>query len=208
MEKLANYIAESVAKSGELDEERKRVIAYGLTALIQMLFLMVSSFIFGLLFHCLFEAMMIFAAVGLIKGSAGGAHSNTSGNCTLISLVSIFVMALVSRYVIPVVVPYLYIYLGFVILSFGIAFMTVYRRAPVASANKPIERPEKIKRLRRRSFATVGVFAVGAIVLVVLGKSNPRFINIALSLCMAALWQSFMLTERGVNLITFIDSST
>lgn len=207
MEKLANRIAENVAKNNGLDEEKKRVIAYGLGALIQMLFLMVCSFIFGLLFHCLVESMIIFASVGLIKGATGGAHSNTSGNCTVISLVSIFVMALVSRYVIPVVKPYWYVYLGFAILSFALVFFTVYKRAPVATAHKPITRPEKIRRLRRRSFVTVGAFSIAAIALVMLGQINPRFVNAAISLCMAALWQSFMLTEAGVKMISFIDSS-
>ena len=86
-------------------------------------------------------------------------------------------------------------------------FFTVYMRAPVATPNKPITRPEKIKRLRRRSFLTVGLFSIAAIALVMLGQTNPRFVNAAVSLCMAALWQSFMLTEAGVKIITFIDSS-
>ncbi len=207
MEKLANRIAETVARNNGLDEERKRVVAYGLSALIQMLFLLFSSLVFGLLFHCFVESMVIFASVGLIKRATGGAHSNTSGNCTVISLVSIFVMALVSRYVVPVVEPYWYVYLVFAVLSFGIAFFTVFRRAPVATPKKPITRPEKIRRLRRQSFMTVGAFFALAVAWILLARYNPRLVNASVSLCLAALWQSFMLTESGAKLISFIDSS-
>lgn len=207
MEKLANRIAEYVARNNQLEDEKRRVIAYGLSALIQMLFLLFASTIFGLMFHCFVEALTIFTAVGLIKGSAGGAHSNTSANCTVMSLASIFVMALISRYAVPIVQPYWYIYLGLPILSFGITLFTVYKRAPVATANKPITRPEKIRRLRGQSFFTVcGFFAI-AVTLILLERSNPRFVNAAVSLCLAALWQSFMLTDAGAKLISFIDSS-
>lgn len=207
MERLARRIAESAARNGGLDEERTRVIAYGLSALIQMLFLLVASLAFGILFHCLLESMIIFTSVGLMKRSSGGAHSNTSGNCTVISLVSIFVMALIARFVVPVIHPYWYIYLAFVILSFSAALLTVHRRAPVSTPNKPITRPEKIKRLRRQSFITVGIFFSLAAIMTFRGQAHPRLINGAISLNLAVLWQSFMLTEAGARLISFIDSS-
>jgi accessory gene regulator B len=206
MEKLAERLAESAARSAGLDEERKKVVAYGLGALIQMLSLMVASLIFGFVFHCLAESMTIFLAVGLIKSSAGGAHARTSGSCTLISLASIFLMALFSRYVVPVVPAYWPLYLGLIALAFAVASVTVYRLAPVGSANKPIVRPEKIRRLRRLSFVTLGAFFLVAASLTLFG-SCPRCINAAVSLAMAVLWQSFMLTKAANKFLSFWDSS-
>lgn len=188
--------------------EKKCVVAYGLNALIQMLFLMLASLIFGLLFHCLIESILIFTSVGLTKRATGGAHAKTSSNCTIISLLSIFVIALVSRYAVPVVNPYWYVYLGFVSFSFGLAFYIVYKRAPVATARKPITRPEKIRRLRKQSFFTVGTFFTAATLLILFAYINPRFVNAAISLCMAILWQSFMLTKAGAKIVSLIDSST
>ena len=127
MEKLANRLAESAARSAGLDEERKKVVAYGLGALIQMLSLMVASLIFGFLFHCLVESMTIFLAVGIFKSSAGGAHARTTTSCTFISLVSIFLMSLIARYVVPVVPAYWPVYLAFTILAFC---CRVRRRVP------------------------------------------------------------------------------
>jgi accessory gene regulator B len=207
MEKLANRIAESVARSAGLDDERKKVVAYGLGALLQMLFLMVASLIFGLVFHCLPESMTIFLAVGLFKRSAGGAHSRTSSSCNCISLASIFLMSLFSRYAVPVVPTYWLLYLAFAALTFTAATITVYRRAPVSSPNKPIVRKEKIQRLRRLSFLTIGVFLALCIAMILLGKTNPRYINAAVSLCMAVLWQSFMLTGAASRFLSFLDSS-
>lgn len=206
MEKLAERLAESAARSAGLDEERKNVIAYGLGALIQMLSLMVVSMIFGFIFHCLVESMTIFVAVGIFKSSAGGAHARTSTSCTFISLVSIFLMSLFSRYVVPVVPAYWPVYFGFISLVFAIAGFTVYRLAPVASANKPIVRPEKIRRLRKLSFITTGAFFAIAAALVLWGRC-PRCINAAISLTMAVLWQSFMLTKTANKFLSFWDSS-
>lgn len=207
MEKLANRIAESAARSGGLDEERRKVIAYGLAALLQMLLLMASSLVFGFLFHCIVEAMIIFVAVGLFKRSAGGAHSRTSGGCTCISLASIFLMALFSRYVVPAVPALWPVYLVPATLTFAYAFITTYRLAPVASANKPIAREEKILRLRRLSFLTIAAFFAVCLGLIFSGRTCPRCINAAISLCMAVLWQSFMLTNAADRFITYLDSS-
>jgi accessory gene regulator B len=206
MEKLANRLAESAAKSAGLDDERKKVIAYGLGALIQMLSLMVASLVFGFVFHCMVESMTIFLAVGLFKSSAGGAHARTSASCTFISLVSIFLMSLIARYVVPVVPAYWPVYFGFIVLAFAVATAAVYRLAPVASANKPIERPEKIRRLRRLSFVTVGVFFVISAALI-LFEGCHRCINAAISLTLAVLWQSFMLTRAANRFLSFWDSS-
>jgi len=206
MEKLANRLAESAAKSAGLDEERKKVIAYGLGALIQMLSLMVASLVFGFVFHCLVESMTIFLAVGIFKSSAGGAHARTTASCTFISLVSIFLMSLISRYVVPVVPALWPVYLTFAILTFAVAFITAYRLAPVASANKPIVRAEKIRRLRRLCFVTIGVFFALSAALILSGRC-ARCINAAISLCMAVLWQSFMLTKAANKFLSFLDSS-
>jgi accessory gene regulator B len=207
MDKLAHRIAESAAESERLDEERKKVIAYGLGALLQMLLLLFASLLFGLLFHCMVEALVIFLAVGILKSSAGGAHARTSASCTFISLASISLMALFSRYVVPSAPRYWPIYAAFEALIFAIALITAYRRVPVASSNKPIVRKEKIQRLRRRCFLTLGIFFVLCEVLTLLGNTNPRCINAAISLCMAVLWQTFMLTDAANRLINFFDSS-
>jgi accessory gene regulator B len=206
MEKLASRLAESAAKSAGLDEERKKVVAYGLGALIQMLSLMVASLIFGFVFHCMIESMTIFLSVGIFKSSAGGAHARTSTSCTFISLVSIFLMSLIARYVVPVVSVYWPVYLAFAALAFAVASVAVYRLAPVASANKPIVRPEKIRRLRRLSFATIGVFFAISAALIAFGDC-PRCINAAISLTLAVLWQSFMLTKTANRFLSFWDSS-
>lgn len=207
MEKLAKRIAASAARNGKLDEESQRVIAYGLGALFQILFLLAASLMLGLTFHCLVESMAFLLSAGLMKWSAGGAHSSNSANCVIISLLSIFVISLLARYAIPVFSPYWYVYLGLITLAFGAVFLTVYRHAPVISPYKPVARPEKIRYLRRQSFLTVGVFFAMAILLTHLGKAHPRLINGAISLCLALLWQAFLLTETGAKLISFIDST-
>jgi accessory gene regulator B len=98
------------------------------------------------------------------------------------------------------------VYLVPATLTFAYAFITTYRLAPVASANKPIERKEKILRLRRLSFLTIAAFYVISVTLIFLGGTYPRCINAAISLCMAVLWQSFMLTKAADKFIGYLDS--
>lgn len=204
MEKLANRLADSAAKSAGLGEEQKKVVAYGLGALIQALSLMAGSVLFGLLFHCLVESVTVFLAVGIFKSAAGGAHARTSASCAVISLASIFLMSLIARYAVPVVPALWPAYLAFAAAAFAVAATAAYRLAPVASPGKPIVRKEKIRRLRRRCFLTLGAFFALSAGLVLFGGC-PRCINAAVSLCMAVLWQSFMLTRAADRFLSFLD---
>ena len=59
MQKLSNSIANKVALELSLDKDNREVIAYGTFALMQMFFSIILVFLFGLLFHVAFEALII-----------------------------------------------------------------------------------------------------------------------------------------------------
>ena len=209
MEKLVKRLSEETAKSGNLTDEQRQVVAYGLGALMQMLFLLVLTVIFSAVFHCFYEAITVFFAVGLLKGGTGGAHAGTETACTVISFFTIAFMALLSRYVIPVYDAWPF-YAAATLAAFAVSGYVIYKRAPVESPNKPIRRPEKIRRLRKRCFITLGIFLCFCAAMLTLGAAGcrPRAFSVSNAMALAVLWQAFMLTKRAQKWISVLTLST
>ena len=87
MEKLSNNIANKVASELTLDENNREVIAYGTFALIQMLLSITLVFLFGLLFHVAFEALIISFTGSILRKYSGGVHASSPGICTFIGTI-------------------------------------------------------------------------------------------------------------------------
>ena len=202
---LANSIAEKLAaKLGYSDEQRK-VMAYGLGAAIQMLELLVISVVFGLFFKCLYECLIVFLGVGLLRRTTGGTHCSTYMACILTSSLSICLIGLFCRYLIPCCGPkWIYAIAG-ILPGFGIFSIIAYKRVPLASENKPITNPAKIKRLRKQCFITLLVYLVISIVLLLVDWGNGRNISSFCALIFVLYWQCFTLTAWSSRLAQAMD---
>lgn len=188
---LAGYLAKSLG----YDEERRSVMAYGLGALFQMLLLLVCSLIFGLLADCLPEAMILFWGVGLLRRSTGGVHSSTYLGCVCVSLTSICGLAALCRYAVPVTAHWAVYALAGIVPAFGCLTAVAWKKAPRGTANKPIDRPEKIARLRRQCFLTIALYGVVAAALLISAQSRPRLIGAMSAMVAVAWWSALMLTD-------------
>ncbi|NLK38723.1 MAG: accessory gene regulator B family protein [Clostridiales bacterium] len=204
MEKLAKRIADLIGNSLGQDDEQKQVVAYGLSAILQFLAIFVISSVISLIGGFFLESMIMLFAVGLLKRSVGGAHSSTMLSCTIMSILNISIVAALAHYffnsssiLIPASLVAAFIYIT--------ALFLVYKLAPVDSGNKPIVKPEKIKRLRRNSFLTLAVYILFSIALLLFANKNARLISMAVTFAFASGWQSFMLTRVGAVLIHAID---
>ena len=93
-QRLAGYLARTL----NYDEERQKVMAYGLGALFQMLLLLACSLAFGIIARCAWEAMILFWGVGFLRRSTGGVHCDTYLGCVCVSLTSICGLAALCRY--------------------------------------------------------------------------------------------------------------
>ena len=203
MEKLAKKIADSIGESFSYDSEKKAVIAYGLTAIFQMLMIFVIVSVLGLIGGFWIEGMLIFLLVGLMRKSTGGAHSSTFTGCMIFSIFFISLMAFLSHYLSN---PHLiYLYAGFSALVFLWSFYTVYKKSPVASPKKPIIKPDKIARLRFNAFITLTVYLLLVSVFYIFSANHLRYSGFGLSITMAVLWQTFMLTQPGHKFMRIID---
>ena len=201
---LANRLATDIAGRLGYDEEQRQVMAYGFGAAIQMLQLLAISAIFGLAFHCLPECLTIFIGVGLLRRTTGGTHCGTYMACILTSSLSICLLALFSRYVIPTHIGRMW-YFAFVLPIFACALWMAWKRVPMASPNKPIDNPAKRRRLRRQCFATLGVYLLAAASLLAFGWAGERSRNITCAITAAVLWQCFTLTAWSGRLACSMD---
>ena len=205
METLAYNIAEKIAVEMNYDEDKKAVIAYGLTAIFQMATIFAVISIIGILFDFWYESIIIFLGVGIIRKSTGGAHSRTMEGCLVISVLSITILSTMSRYFFDFPLSK-FVNFGISIFVFILCFIVFYIRVPVDSPNKPIVKPEKIKKLRRQSFLILTIFFLLSIVLIILTTWYNQFNSIAISIRLSMLWQLFMLTRVGAQFIRKADS--
>lgn len=203
--KLANKIAEKLAEKLGYNEEQRKVMAYGLCAAIQMIELLLISVVFGLVFNCLYECLIVFLGVGLMRKTTGGAHCSTYMACILTSSLSICLIALFCRYFVPCYLPkWFYVVFGMMpaFICFGVL---AYKRVPQASKNKPITNPAKIKRLRRQCFATLLIYLMIAIVFLLIDWGEGRNITSLCALICVLYWQSFTLTSLSTWLAQGMD---
>jgi len=203
----AEAVARYLAKSLGYDDERRQVMAYGLGALFQMLLLFVCSFIFGLVFNCLIEAMILFWGVGLLRRATGGVHCTTYFGCVCTSLTSICGLAAICRYAVPTDAQTWIYGLAGILPAFICLAWIAWKKVPRASANKPIVNPAKIARLRKQCFLTVSVYLAAACMLLFFSPDNPRLISACSAIIAVAWWSAFMLTDMAAKLIEGIDSA-
>lgn len=202
---LANIIAEKLAAKLGYDDEKRKVMAYGLGAAIQMIELLLISVLFGLFFNCLYECLIVFLGVGLMRRTTGGTHCSTYMACILTSSLSICLIALVCRYLIPTWLPKWFYAAAGILPAFACFAVIAYKRVPLASENKPITNPAKIKRLRRQCFVTLLVYLAISIALLLLNWPNKRNITSMSAMIFVLYWQCFTLTKWSRRLAKAMD---
>lgn len=205
METLAHKVAKNIAIKMDYDQDRQAVIAYGLIAIFQMTAIALMVSLFGVVLGCWYECIIVFLGVGLIRKSTGGAHSQHINGCLIISVCSITLLAALSRHVLFVPI-HMWVNIGISMAVLTLCIWITYLRVPVDSPNKPIVKPEKIKKLRKQSYIIFTAFTIGSVLCILLADSNLRFYSIAMSIRLAMLWQTFTLTRWGAACIGFIDA--
>ena len=197
MEKLSNNIANKVAVELSLDDDNREVIAYGTFALLQMLLSIILVFLFGLLFHVAFEALIISFTGSILRKYSGGVHASSPGICNFIgTIVCVGQAVLISFLISSVVNLKLIIILGVVIFIWS--YYIIYKLAPVDSASKPIVKEEKRKRMKKGSIILLSVYLIITVffILLYISSGERKFIFYTLCLYSGILWQAFTLTVQ------------
>lgn len=205
IEVLASKIADRIALQLGLNHERRSVIAYGMTGFLQIIMLSIVIVVFGVISDTFYESVIIFVIVGFIRKSTGGAHSETIAGCNTISVLSVALLALSSKYLLDIQMG-IYANLGITLTVFLIVFIIFNRYVPVDSPNKPIVTEKKIARLRKESFTKLLFFFLLTTGAILMTSTYEAFFSIAASIRIAVIWQTMTLTKPGTLLISKLDS--
>lgn len=191
---LIHKLTEIITSPFDYDDEQRAVIQYGLFAILQIVLIGLVITLIGLLADCVLECWIVYVAAGLLRKSTGGAHAKTANACFVVSIFAVTIIGLISRYfdILPLSLP---VGITFGVLTFSMGSVLVYRFAPIGHPNKPLDKSDKVKRLRRQSFVTLVVYAVIAVSLSVAAVLDELGISLFISLSLAVLWQSLTLVK-------------
>lgn len=207
MEKLSNSIANKVALELSFDKDNKDVIAYGTFALMQMFVSIIFVFLFGLLFHVAFEALIISFTAAILRKYSGGVHASSPWICTFIgTIVCVGQAILILLLINPVVNLKLIIILGVVIFLWS--YYIIYELAPVDSASKPIVKMEKRNRMKKGTIILLSVYLIITVICILfyISSGEKKLLIYALCLYSGMLWQVFTLTTQGHLLVGKVDT--
>jgi accessory gene regulator B len=194
MEKLAKKLANNISISLGYDIEKEHVIAYGLTAIIQIIVTVLLILVIGLIVGTPVEALIICFSISILRKYSGGAHAGSIEMCTLISVIYCVGFSLISKYLLASILS-TYSMLFIIVLVFALSFLAIYKLAPVDSPNKPIKTEKKKKRMRKDSYIVLTVYLAISITFLLLNLKFHSLISFGISLIFGVMWQILTLTK-------------
>lgn len=204
LDKASNDIAIKLKNELNLDNDNYEIVKYGLYAFFHMILSIIIIGIFGAIFGVFLESLIISFAVAILRKSSGGVHASTELNCiivgVMISVIPSLILVNIEVNVINTVI--------FCALAFSIVTFLIYKLAPVDTPNKPIKSQKKIKRLRRVSFITLGIYTILVFVSLYLGikMESQNLLKYSLCISFGSLWQGLTLTKLGNIVLNIMDS--
>ncbi|MEA4832658.1 Accessory gene regulator protein B [bioreactor metagenome] len=202
MEKLARKLANNISLSLGYDSEKEAVIAYGLIAIIQIVFTTLLVLLFGLLIGTPAEALIVCFSVSFLRKYSGGAHARTAEICTAFSVFYCITAAVIANKLLTVIYnPF--IMTAAIIIIYLLSYIIVYKVAPVDSPNKPIRTEIKKKKMKKGSFIVLSIYFIISVLL--LASGYKMFFSYGISLLFGVSWQIFTLTHTGAKFIDFIN---
>ena len=169
---------------------KRRVYYFGFQVIIGALVkgaVLVAS---ALLLGALIPTLAILAVFVSIRVIAGGYHMNTYGKCIIVSA-GLFLLA-------GCTVQYTYLFWGlehvlpFVLLTFLTSLLLIIRYAPSDTPNRPITKPEEIKKFRMLSIIYVFIWLA-----VIITLTCFKLYMLVLSGCFGLLLESFVITPAA-----------
>lgn len=207
MEKLTNTIAEKIGSELNFDNDHKEIIAYGIFAVLQTLFSIGITVIFGIMFGVLAEALIVAFTISILRKYSGGVHASSPGICAVMGAAIAVGLALLACIIITPLTNFkLSITLG--CLAFIWSYYIMYKLSPVDSTAKPIKSQGKKEQMKKASILILCAYVLIVIFnsILYLNSHEKRFLIYSLCIYLGIIWQSFTLTYGGHIIIHKIDT--
>ncbi|SFG93440.1 accessory gene regulator B [Desulfotomaculum arcticum] len=201
-----SYLAFSRSWAGYLSRktglpaEQETVLAYVIEVLALNLLNIVFTLMLGVILGVLPGTAACLVTAILFRHSAGGAHSNSPWRCAAITITVFPLLALLGSY---------FSRLGQEVAdmmsagALGVGMITMIILAPMDSPNAPI-----ISHLRRRKLKVISIAFVMLLTVLALFLREIRWQNAGMiqsCIALTLMWISFMLTNWGHKLMSFVD---
>lgn len=207
MEKLINSFAEYIAIELKLNRDNKEVVAYGVFAILQTLISILLIVIFGIMFKCLLEALIISFTVSILRKYSGGVHASSFERCTILgTIICIGEAIIVKKLIYPAINMKLLIFITAVIFIFS--YITIIKLAPLDNPKKPIKNDVKKKKMKKASIVVLTIYLMIVVFSTILGlyfRLDNLFIYL-ICIEVGLLWQILTLTNIGYLLVSKLDN--
>jgi accessory gene regulator B len=152
-----------MVKNGIVNPENQELCRYGIQQIFMILLNVAVTLAIALLMNMLLESVLFMAAYIPLRRYAGGYHARTPLRCCVFSGGMTAIVLLAIRFIEFSVVACLAMLVG--------AALTIVLLAPVADANKPLDKVER-KVYRRRTLIILSVELLIAVGFVALGTAD------------------------------------
>lgn len=206
MEILSKKISAKIKQELDLDSDKEEVIAYGLFAIIQIITSILSTLLFGFIFHVFFESLIVMITVITLRKYSGGVHAKSPKLCLIFGTIVSVSLGILSRSMFLIDLDFKYLIL-ILACAFIFSFYIVYKKAPVGSKNKKIRDEKKLNAMKNGALKILSIYLL--IVIVCMGFQtilNRRLSYIIFSIILGRLWQVFTLTKPCAFIIKKIES--
>lgn len=190
----AKYIADQLKEN----HEKRRVYYYGFLILIggivKLMMLLGISLILGILI----PSVIIALTFASLRTLAGGYHMRTYGKCMVISLGMFLAAGLISQYTYQYInAGYLFVFISAV---YAFSFYILLNWAPSDTPNKPITKPEDIRKFKRMSLIFITLILMFSFLLISYGQNYY-----VIPVFFAILIESFTVMPKGYEFFAKID---
>jgi accessory gene regulator B len=185
-------------------EEQRQVIAYGLTAIFQTVFMTAIVLVLGAILHIFVESAILCFAVSILRKYSGGTHASSIGSCTIIGVVFCIVSGIAMKALSTLAVPPGILVIACA-LTYATAFFVAIQKAPVDSPNKPIRTEKKRKKMKKATIIVISVYMVISAVLIFNSDRSVIFVGSLFCLLLSVIWQMSSLTNPGRIVLEGLD---
>nr|WP_295605285.1 accessory gene regulator B family protein [uncultured Terrisporobacter sp.] len=198
--KIAFYLCDTKDESSDEFE----ILKYGVFAVLHISMAFLFTILFGILTNTLYEIVTITLIGTILKRYSGGVHCSSPNRCLVTGIIVSYIFVLIGKYMINVKWELNYIICVIMLVH---SFFILYKKCPVPSENKPLNKEKTRKILRRKSFFIYFILVVIFIANMLLNLFNIyMMLNFEVLYIILGLYmQTLSLTLVGSDFILFLD---
>lgn len=172
-EKISNYLLDNFLYKGEkLEGEKREVMLFGITRILEDIPKYLFIFIVGLFLHLLPQLGVVMSVTILYKVVIGGAHARTNIECLIYTSLYFFIPVIISKFV---NVSNIYIYLTAALIYLYSLFV-IYKHVPADTEEIPILNKKKRKKYKIYALILLTLIYVASFIIFKFNSEIPKII--------------------------------